>query len=40
MPEAPQPQGEAIAYTADGRDYLLGGEGVGSPLYLVSCAVR
>ena len=39
VPEAPQPQGEAIAYTADGRDYLLGGEGVGSPLYLVSCAV-
>jgi hypothetical protein len=40
VPEAPQPQGEAIAYTADGRDYLLGGEGAGSPLYLVSCAVR
>ena len=38
VPEAPQPQGEAIAYTADGRGYLLGGEGVGSPLYLVSCA--
>jgi hypothetical protein len=38
VPEASQPQGEAIAYTADGRDYLLGGEGVGSPLYLVSCA--
>jgi len=39
VPEAPQPQGEAIAYTAGGRGYLLGGEGVGSPLYLVSCAV-
>ena len=38
VPEASQPQGEAIAYTADGRGYLLGGEGVGSPLYLVSCA--
>jgi hypothetical protein len=39
VPEASQPQGEAIAYTEDGRGYLLGGEGVGSPLYLVSCAV-
>jgi hypothetical protein len=39
VPEAPQPQGEAIAYTADGRGYLLGGQGVGSPLYLVSCGV-
>jgi len=38
VPEQPQPQGEAIAYTADGRDYLLGGEGAGSPLYLVTCA--
>jgi hypothetical protein len=38
VPEESQPQGEAISYTADGRGYLLGGEGVGSPLYLVSCA--
>lgn len=38
VPEQSQPQGEAISYTADGRDYLLGGEGAGSPLYLVTCS--
>jgi hypothetical protein len=40
VPDAAQPQGEAISYTGDGRGYLLGGEGVGSPLYRVSCATR
>src|SRR5262249_2966922 len=38
VPEASQPQGEAISYTANGRGYLLGGEGIGSPLYPVSCS--
>ncbi len=38
VPEQSQPQGEAISYTADGRGYLLGGEGAGSPLFLVTCA--
>lgn len=37
VPDAPQPQGEAISYTFDGRGYLLGGEGVGTPLFLVRC---
>ena len=31
VPEAAQPQGEAISYTGDGRGYLLGGEGADSP---------
>ncbi len=38
VPDAAQPQGEAISYTADGRGYLLGGERAGSPLYRVHCA--
>jgi len=38
VPDAAQPQGEAISYTGDGRGYLLGGEGAGSPLYRVRCA--
>jgi len=40
VPTARQPQGEAISYTADGRDYLLAGEGVDTPIYLVPCAER
>ena len=40
VPDAAQPQGEAISYTGDGRGYLLGGEGVGSPIYRVPCATR
>ncbi len=40
VPDASQPQGEAISYTAEGRAYLLGGEGAGSPLYRVPCAER
>jgi hypothetical protein len=39
-PAAHQPQGEAISYTFDGRDYLLGGEGVDSPIFRVSCAEK
>lgn len=38
VPDAAQPQGEAIAYTFDGRGYLLGGERAGSPLFRVRCA--
>jgi hypothetical protein len=38
VPDPPQPQGEAVSYTSDGRGYLLGGEGAGSPLYRVPCA--
>ena len=34
---AVEPQGEAVAYTADGRGYLLAGEGVGSPIHAVDC---
>src|SRR5262249_5305129 len=37
VPDEPQPQGEAISYTFDGRGYLLGGEGVGSPIFAVRC---
>ncbi len=40
VPDASQPQGEAISYTHDGRGYLLGGEGVKSPIYRVRCAER
>jgi len=40
VPDAAQPQGEAISYTGDGRGYLLGGEGAGSPIYRVPCATR
>ena len=36
--EAPQPQGEAVSYTRDGRGYLLAGEGANSPIYRVGCA--
>jgi hypothetical protein len=35
---APQPQPEAIAYTADGRGYLLGSEIPSSAIYRVDCA--
>ena len=38
VPGAPQPQAEAIAWSADGRSYLLGSETAGSPLYRVDCA--
>lgn len=38
VPEAPQPQGEAVSYLFDGRGYLLGSEGTGSPIYRVPCA--
>ena len=38
VPEAPQPQGEAVSYTRDGRGYLLAGEGVNSPIHRVHCA--
>jgi hypothetical protein len=37
VPTAEQPQGEAAAYTHDGRGYLLGSEGAGSALHLVEC---
>jgi hypothetical protein len=37
VPAAEQPQGEAVAYAHDGRGYLLGSEGVGAPLFFVSC---
>jgi hypothetical protein len=40
VPDAAQPQGEAVAYTFDGRGYLLGGERAGSPLYRVRCATE
>ncbi len=36
--DAVQLQGEAVTYLADGRGYLLGGEGVGSGLFRVDCA--
>jgi hypothetical protein len=35
---APQRQGEAIAYTADGRGYVMGSEMTGSPIFRVDCA--
>lgn len=37
VPTARQPQGEAIAYAADGRSYLIGSEKTGAPLYRVDC---
>jgi hypothetical protein len=37
VPEARQPQGEAITYTHDGRGYLMGSE-LSGPLYRVDCA--
>ena len=40
VPAARQPQGEAISYSSDGRNYLLGGEGVDSPIYRVLCAEK
>jgi hypothetical protein len=40
VPEAPQPQGEALSYTRDGRGYLLAGEGINSPIHRVRCAER
>ncbi len=38
VPEASQPQGEAVSYTWDGRGYLLAGEGVNGPIHRVPCA--
>lgn len=38
VPAPRQPQSEAIAYTADGRAYLVGSEKAGAPLYRVHCA--
>jgi hypothetical protein len=35
---APQLQSEGVAYTVDGRSYLLASEGEGSALYRVDCA--
>jgi len=35
---APQPQPEAIAYTADGRGYVLGSELPGTAIFRVDCA--
>ena len=40
VPDAVQPQGEALSYTRDGRAYLLAGEGAGSPIDRVRCAER
>jgi hypothetical protein len=40
VPSAPQPQGEAVTYSADGSAYFLGSEGVGSPLFRVGCQPR
>jgi hypothetical protein len=37
VPDARQPQGEAISYTHDGRGYLMGSE-LSGPLYRVDCA--
>jgi hypothetical protein len=37
VPDARQPQGEAITYTPDGRGYLMGSE-LSAPLYRVDCA--
>jgi len=35
---APQPQGEAITYTTDGRGYVMGSEYAGSRIFRVDCA--
>lgn len=37
IPAALMPQGEAVAYVADGHGYLLGTEGVGEGLFRVDC---
>jgi hypothetical protein len=37
VPTARHLQGEAVAYTADGRGYLLGGEGGATALFRVDC---
>ena len=37
VPSAPQIQGEAIAFSHDGDDYLLGSEGAGAALFRVTC---
>ncbi len=37
VPSAPQIQGEAIAFSSDGGDYLLGSEGAGAALFRVIC---
>jgi hypothetical protein len=37
VPDARQPQGEAITYASDGRGYLMGSE-LSGPLYRVDCA--
>ena len=37
VPAARHLQGEAVGYTPDGRGYLLGGEGDGTPLLRVDC---
>jgi len=36
-PSPRQPQGEAVAYAADGRGFLLGSEKPGAPIYRVRC---
>lgn len=36
-PAPSQPQGEAVSYDAAGTSYLLGSEGVGSPIYRIDC---
>ncbi len=38
VPGRTQRQSEAISYTHDGRGFLLGSEGRGSPIYAVGCA--
>lgn len=40
VPSAPQPQGEAITYSADGMAYYFASEGVGSPIFRVGCAPK
>ena len=40
VPTTRAPQGEAIAYTADGTGYLLAGEGVGTPIVRIDCSGR
>ena len=40
QPAPSQPQGEAVSYTADGTGYLLGSEGVGSPIFRIDCRTR
>jgi hypothetical protein len=39
VPSARHMLGEAAAYAADGRRYVLGGEGVGSTLFRVECRI-